>query len=30
MLKEDMKKVYAPYCRNHDDVLALLTKVSNQ
>ena len=26
-LKEDMKKVYAPYCRNHDDALALLAKV---
>ena len=27
-LKEDMKKVYAPYCRNHDDVIAMLEKVS--
>ncbi|CAH1786582.1 unnamed protein product [Owenia fusiformis] len=25
-LIEDMKSVYAPYCRNHDDVLALLEK----
>ncbi len=23
-----MKKVYAPYCRNHDDAIALLEKVS--
>ena len=29
LLKEDMKKVYAPYCRNHDDVLALLSRVSD-
>lgn len=26
-LKDDMKKVYAVYCRNHDDVIALLEKV---
>ncbi|KAK2154175.1 hypothetical protein LSH36_275g08005 [Paralvinella palmiformis] len=25
-VKDEMKRVYAPYCRNHDDVLALLTK----
>ena len=27
MLKKDMTRVYAPYCKNHDDVLQLLEKV---
>lgn len=26
-LAEDMKNVYAPYCRNHDDVINLIEKV---
>ena len=26
-LKDDMTKVYAPYCRNHDDAIGLLEKV---
>ncbi|XP_060600794.1 dynamin-binding protein-like isoform X2 [Ruditapes philippinarum] len=26
MLAEDMKNVYAPYCRNHDDVITLIEK----
>ena len=26
-LKKEMKQVYAPYCRNHDDVITLLEKV---
>lgn len=29
-LKDDMKKVYAVYCRNHDDVISLLEKVCAQ
>ena len=28
-LAEDMKNVYAPYCRNHDDVITLIEKVLN-
>ena len=26
-LTKEMKQVYAPYCRNHDDVITLLEKV---
>ena len=26
-MKEDLKRVCAPYCRNHDDAIALLEKV---
>ena len=25
--KKEMSAVYGPYCRNHDDVIALLEKV---
>ena len=27
-LVDDLKAAYAPYCRNHDDVCALLERVS--
>lgn len=27
-LCEDMKNAYAPYCRNHDEVIAVLEKVN--
>ena len=26
-LAEDMKNTYAPYCRHHDDVIAVMEKV---